>query len=135
VRGTIGIEMACRGVPVLTGGTGRYSGLGFTVDSDSPQAYLDRLANIEALAPMSLEERERARRYAYAVFRLRPWQMRSFEMLRRPLGETGHPLDMDVRPAPSMSSATNFFDAADIRELRLWVSGGRVDHLKALPNP
>ncbi|MGI0014515.1 MAG: hypothetical protein ACREBU_13895, partial [Nitrososphaera sp.] len=44
VRGTIGIEMACHGIPVLTAGTGRYSDLGFTIDSKTREEYLDHLA-------------------------------------------------------------------------------------------
>ena len=32
VRGTVGCELACYGVPVITAGTGRYSHQGFTVD-------------------------------------------------------------------------------------------------------
>jgi hypothetical protein len=47
VRGTIGIEMACYGVPVLTAGTGRYSHLGFTIDSGTREEYLNRVTQID----------------------------------------------------------------------------------------
>jgi len=35
IRGSVGVELPCFGVPVLTAGTGFYSGRGFTVDSAS----------------------------------------------------------------------------------------------------
>ena len=72
IRGSIGIELPCFGVPVLTAGTGFYSGRGFTVDSASRAEYLARLAPIEELPPLTDREIELARRHAYALFRLRP---------------------------------------------------------------
>lgn len=72
VRGTIGIEAACLGIPVLTAGTGRYDHRGFTLDSESRDEYLARLAALETLAPMTTRERELAERFAYGAFVLRP---------------------------------------------------------------
>jgi hypothetical protein len=72
VRGTPGLEAARLGIPVLTGGTGRYDGRGFTIDSDSRQAYLDRLANIENIPRLSPHQVELANRFAFGLFRLRP---------------------------------------------------------------
>jgi hypothetical protein len=72
VRGTIGIEAACLGIPVLTAGTGRYDHRGFTVDSDSREEYLARLATLETMAPMKSGDRELAERFAYGAFVLRP---------------------------------------------------------------
>ncbi len=53
VRGTSGMELPCFGKPTLTAGTGRYSGLGFTVDSTSAAEYLDRLTRLEDLPPVT----------------------------------------------------------------------------------
>ena len=39
VRGTVGIEAACFGIPVITAGTGRYNDLGFTIDSNNINDY------------------------------------------------------------------------------------------------
>ena len=78
VRGTIGIEMACRGIPVITAGTGRYSGMGFTVDSSTPEQYLARLARIQDTAPMTGSgDGNLARRFAFMLFKMRPWTMKS----------------------------------------------------------
>ncbi len=72
VRGTAGIEAARLGVPVLTAGPARYSGLGFTIDSASRAEYLARVARIQDTPPLSDEQRELAERFAYGLFVLRP---------------------------------------------------------------
>jgi hypothetical protein len=72
VRGTVGIEAARLGVRVLTAGTGRYDHRGFTVDSETRDEYLARLAAIETIAPMTPHERELAERFAYGAFVMRP---------------------------------------------------------------
>lgn len=72
VRGTIGIELPCFGVPVLTAGTGRYSGKGFTIDSDSVMQYLERLRTIHELEVLSESQVRLAILYAYFVFKVRP---------------------------------------------------------------
>lgn len=72
VRGTVGLELPCLGVPVLTAGSGRYSGKGFTIDPETPQAYLDAVAGIHHIPPLSEEQVRLGVRYAYHVFRSRP---------------------------------------------------------------
>lgn len=72
VRGTIGIEAAAFGIPVLTAGTGRYDHKGFTIDSESREAYLERIARIHEIPRLTPEERERAERFAYSILFLRP---------------------------------------------------------------
>jgi hypothetical protein len=78
VRGTPGMEMACFGKPVITAGTGRYSGLGFTVDPSSATEYLEVLGDAASLEPMSHQQVLSAKRHAQAVFVLRHWKMSSF---------------------------------------------------------
>lgn len=72
VRGTIGLELPCFGVPVLIAGTGRYSGKGFTEDHESAQAYLDALRDIDRIGKLSPERVRHALLYAYNVFKVRP---------------------------------------------------------------
>jgi hypothetical protein len=125
VRGTPGLEMACFGKPVLTAGTGHYSGLGFTVDSTSPGEYLERLATITRLAPVDPAVTGRARRYAHALFLGRPWVTRSFHTTLdfRPSG--WHPLDRNV--ALDTDGPGAFDEAGDLRRWAAWVTGGGVD--------
>lgn len=80
VRGTVGIEAACRGIPVITGGTGRYDRKGFTIDSESQEEYLDRFINIQNIPPLTPQQRELAERFAYGMFLLRPMPLRSAKL-------------------------------------------------------
>jgi hypothetical protein len=77
VRGTVGIEAARLGIPVLTAGVSRYTNLGFTVDSTSREEYLARLRRIEATPRLSEGQRELAERFAYGLFLLRPLTIES----------------------------------------------------------
>jgi hypothetical protein len=65
VRGTIGLELPCLGVPVLTAGTGRYEGRGFTIDSASKEEYLGRLAHLHEAPPLGEESKRLARLHYY----------------------------------------------------------------------
>jgi hypothetical protein len=100
VRGTVGIEAAALGVPVVTAGTGRYSGLGFTVDSGSRQEYLRRLATLEELPPLDARQTELAKKYAHTLFLRRPTVFDSFQWVYRPISQVGHPLDHNVEIHP-----------------------------------
>ena len=72
VRGTVGLELPCFGIPTLTAGTGRYAGKGFTVDSSSREEYLAKIRAIHEIPPLTTEQIQKGQRYAYFVFRARP---------------------------------------------------------------
>ena len=78
VRGTCGLELPCFGVPVITAGTGRYSGLGFTIDHDSKNEYLNTLLALHTQPVMSEKQQQLAKWHAYIIFKLRPWEFKSF---------------------------------------------------------
>ena len=78
VRGTIGIEVPCFGKVVLTAGTGRYSGFGFTEDSTTADEYIQKIKHIHNLKPPTEEQVRLALRYAYLLFILRPAKYDSF---------------------------------------------------------
>lgn len=96
IRGTIGIEVPCFGIPMLTAGTGRFSGKGFTIDSATAGEYLERLRTIHELPPPTQEETELAKRYAYALFRLRPLAFTSFRSHFEPYARLSHPLGQNL---------------------------------------
>lgn len=96
VRGTIGMEMPCLGKPVFTAGTGRYSGLGFTIDSTTKEQYLARLAKIQEYPPMTAEQILLAKKHAYTAFLLRPWPMKSFQAVFNYQKKGIHPLDHNL---------------------------------------
>ncbi len=80
VRGTVGMEFACFGIPVLTAGTGRYSGLGFTNDSSSKEEYLQKLSSITQIPRMDSHSVYLAKLHFYSLFHLRPLQWQSFKI-------------------------------------------------------
>jgi hypothetical protein len=127
VRGTVGIELACHGIPVVTAGTGRYSGLGFTVDSATPQEYLARLAHLDATPPPTIRETELARRFAHVLFQLRPWRVQTFAMVKLPMDRAGDVLDTNL--AFHAHSAQEFCQAPDVRHLADWLSSGSEDYV------
>lgn len=65
VRGTIGMELPMYGVPVLTAGTGRYDGFGFTIDSQSQEEYEERLRHLHEVPRLDALQMELAHRHCY----------------------------------------------------------------------
>ena len=80
VRGTIGMELPCFGVPVVTAGSGRYSGHGFTIDTESRESYQSILSRLHEFNPLSKEQKCLARKYAFGAFFLRPIPTESFRI-------------------------------------------------------
>lgn len=68
VRGTVGIESACFGVPVLTAGTGRYDGVGFTIDHKTQHSYLNSLRNIQKIKKYKKTQVNLALKFAHTLF-------------------------------------------------------------------
>lgn len=64
-NGTVGIEMALNGIPVVVSGKAHYSGKGFTIDVKSKKKYEDILSqNIRRIS----SQKEMAEKYAYFYF-------------------------------------------------------------------
>ena len=118
VRGTAGLEMACFAKPVLTAGTGAYSGLGFTYDSETKAEYLDRIATIETLGPLDHEMTARARRYAHTLFVRRPWVSQSFRLRFEFLDRGWHPLDRNLEW--TIGSVEELSDSVDLGRWATW---------------
>jgi len=119
VRGTIGIEMAAYGIPVLTAGTGRFSARGFTIDSATREEFLGRLARIQEFPPLTPAQTTLAKRYAHTLLVRRPCHFDTFQLTCRTLDEVGHPLDhnVDVRA----KSAADVVSARDFETFARWV--------------
>lgn len=130
VRGTIGIEAPCFGIPVLTAGTGRYDGLGFTDDSQTIEEYLAKLARIQDLPRLSPDRISLARRHADALFRYRPLPFPSCPLvpIKRPDGSTDHEL------RTPLTTAADIAKAQDLGTLVDWVTQSKEeDYLAPLP--
>jgi hypothetical protein len=83
VRGTIGIEAALFGLPVLTAGTGRYDHFGFTIDSEDRHSYLEKLSYIQDVPPLTSKQKKLAEKFAFATFILRPFQLKNMKILHQ----------------------------------------------------
>ena len=79
VRGTVGIELPALGILTLTCGTGRYSNLGFTVDSKTRGEYEEFILNINKLEGMNENKIRIAKWHAYMIFCARIWRFHSFK--------------------------------------------------------
>ena len=130
VRGTIGLEFPCYGVPTLTAGSGGYSGRGFTVDSSTADEYLARLARIEEIPRLSAEQVALAQRFSHGIFHMKPVPFTSFEAHLLPdeqwdRGWNVHSFDLGVRSAEELRSA------ADLRWFANWALDSREADLLA----
>lgn len=75
VRGTSGLEMAALGKTVILAGTGRYEGNGFTCDPETEADYRALLRRLPDLPVPTPAQVDLARRYAYGVFVLKPYNL------------------------------------------------------------
>ena len=126
VRGTSGMELACFGKHCVTAGTGRYSGLGFTLDCADRQQYLARLANLEKQPSMTPQEVLRAKWHAYTSFMLRPWAMKSAQA-EFAYGKRSHSLDHNLHL--KVSSIQDVDVCGDLSYFANWAEGHDVDFL------
>lgn len=126
VRGTIGLELPCFGIPVVTAGTGRYSGRGFTIDPETPQAYGALLAGLQDAAGLDEATVNRARRYAYATLRWRPLPLTSMEFR---FGLKSRILKSNVTLTDACPA--NLTGTPDIGRMARWAVEGTDDDLLA----
>lgn len=129
VRGTVGLEFPCFGVPTFTAGTGGYSGRGFTIDSKTPGEYRSRLASIQDTPRLDDATTQRARRFSHGVFQLKPVPMTSFTWTRQPEqeGDLLGPYDF----ALTVRDADELRHAPDLELFARWVLESRRQDLIA----
>lgn len=126
VRGTVGIESALFGVPVVTAGTGRYDRRGFTLDSSTSQEYLQKLAALETYPRLSAEQVEIAERYAYGTFLCRPLRLSSVSL----------EYERDAMATPKVTvhcqTRDQWLAAPDMRRLAGWLADGKAEDMPLL---
>jgi hypothetical protein len=128
IRGSTGFELPCFGVPALTAGTGFYSGRGFTIDSESREEYLGRLAQIEETPRPTQEQVELARRHAWGLFRARQTRFTSFRSVYQPVEHVDRPFEATIEV--SARTAAELAAADDLRLLGEWAVESRaLDYL------
>ncbi len=127
VRGTVGMETPCFGIPTVTAGTGRYSGHGFTIDPENQAQYRDILARLHTIPRLDDETIAKARLYAWGTFFRRPIPTYSFRLDFQ--GQGRHPSlvpNCDILSPPDQ--------AADLAALAQWIATSRdADFLSEFP--
>lgn len=132
IRGTVGIELPCFGVPVLTAGTGRYSGFGFTIDSVTREEYVEKLLRIEETSRLTAEQIEFAKKHAYAIFRLRPWEAKAFAVSYKESWKGFHPLNPNLSLKAKPGASFQGFE--DMKKFAEWaMDRNRLDYLEPWP--
>lgn len=133
VRGTIGLELPCFGIPVVTAGTGRYSGRGFTIDPETPDQFRRTLATLHKVPPLSEAVTRMARRYAYGTFFLRPTPMESFQLDFR--GSALKCPDLTINVDLRNGDPDAFCAAPDMVAIARWMAEERTDDLLTREGP
>jgi hypothetical protein len=116
VRGRVGIEAARHGIPVLTAGRGSYDHKGFTVDSNSREEYLEKLAKIQTIPRFSDAQRELGERFAYGFYLLRPLRLTSTTLTYHESSEKSA-----SKGRVNIRRKEDWCRAADIRALADWL--------------
>jgi hypothetical protein len=129
VRGTIGMELPCLGIPVVTAGTGRYSRYGFTIDPDTREEYERTLLNLHLQPKLDDNTIELARRHAYWVFLNRTVNFNSISVMTSTvLNDPNHPLHHNFTFKPGLKSK---LEGQELQDFSAWLDAGKhSDYLK-----
>jgi hypothetical protein len=133
VRGTIGMELPCFGIPVVTAGTGRYSGRGFTIDPATRADYAAALATLENVPRLDAEAVRRARLHYYGALDLRPVPMRSFAFDYNSDKNGGGASKYDV--VLTRSADATLIESEDLGRLIHWMTEQKSPELLARDLP
>jgi hypothetical protein len=125
VRGTIGMELPCFGIPVVTAGSGRYSGRGFTIDPTTRADYMALLARLHEVPRLDPEATRRARLHYFGALTLRPVPMSSFAFDYR------GGANADVKINTEADAALLATD--DLGQLIAWIVRSKVPELLGRP--
>jgi hypothetical protein len=123
VRGTVGIEAAGFGIPVLTAGTGRYDHKEFTIDSKCREEYLERLASIQDIPPLTTRQRELAERFAFGIFLLRPLPLTTVTL------EYQRDARATSKTRINVATREDWLNAPDLKLFAEWVNSKQIDFL------
>jgi hypothetical protein len=124
VRGTIGLELPCFGIPVLTAGSGRYSGKGFTIDSATAAEYAELVRAIDSIEPLGERQVRLAILHAYFVLRGRPAR---YGGVLRDIHPDAPGSQRDLEPL--RASLDEIVGHEQLRAMADYLAGGRDDFI------
>lgn len=75
VNGTVGMEFPCYGVPAVVAGTGRYDGLGFTIEPPSREAYFTTLKALHTTPRLTPAAKQKARQHFLTLMQRRQYSL------------------------------------------------------------
>jgi hypothetical protein len=127
VRGTVGIEAARLGIPVLTAGTGRYDHKGFTIDSVTREEFLGKVAHIQEIPRLSAAQQELAERFAYGIFVLRPLAMTTLTL------EYNNPKTFIGDFRINITAKEDWYNAPDLKAFSHWAVDSTESDFLAQP--
>lgn len=123
VRGTVGLESACFGARVLTAGTGRYDGLGFTTDFVDVPTYLQQLEDLQNLPPPPPDVVELAQRFTYGLLFGRPLRLTSLSIVNQ------KDATASLRIVFKFPFGQDPSQASDLKALSRFILAGEEDYL------
>ena len=129
VRGTIGLELSSFGKVVVTAGSGRYDGNGFTLDPQSKKEYKQILMNLHKYKPLSKSKKEKAQKFFDICYEKRPIILKNFQIdyKARFFGVN----DLKYNLKFSRKNATNFYKCKNTKNLIEWmINNSQEDILK-----
>lgn len=132
VRGTIGVEMPCYGIPAIVAGTGRYAGYGFTNEFATAADYVSTLGRLHEVPRLDAARVELAKKHAHALFVRRPLDLASIEMKLHTDEQSGGLTERDI--IIRAHSLDDLRAAPDLKALADWTLRSRQpDYLRGRP--
>jgi len=125
VRGTIGMELPCFGIPVITAGSGRFSNYGFTIDPKDKKEYEETLLNIHNVKPLDEYTMELAMKHAFYVFLKRTVSFDDIFKMTTDLSDPNHPLHHNIIFKNGFQN--NIQNSHTVKEFRKWFLESRSE--------
>ncbi len=125
VRGTVGCELACYGVPVITAGTGRYSHQGFTIDPKNKNEFLKILSNLDRIKKLTPKQIKLARIYTYGSLIARSIKMDGIKIDYNYNGISLEKSNLVDIP----KSYDDLLKKSDVKKILNWIDKNAVDDL------
>lgn len=120
VRGTAGIEMACLQKNTITGGTGRYSDLGFTHDPDNLDSLESLIKNVHNIEKPDEENANKAKIFSYLLYYCRVLDLSDYISIQHKKNSPKNPLFVNYTFNESFEQIN--FDSLDNINLLQWVT-------------